>query len=409
MSILKPLTGLLAALLVLKTSSYFLSETDPSVPIYKNIEFKHNNQHPGYESLKNKNRKVPKYPIILCHGLSGFDKLSLMNFEVHKQGDTDIEMFERLNDEASGLQLDYWNGILHTLIDYGCLNVFIAKVPPMGKIEERAKVLHQFINEKVSQKFKHESWFRNGEKLKINLVGHSMGGLDCRYLISKIDDMEKKYEVVSLTTISSPHQGSEVADYFMELLTPLFLKMDCDESTSSSESFIYLKNRAVHLNPCVVPPSIPQLTTKYMQQTFNKEVKNDPRVKYFSYGARFNPKFLDIFYLPYEIIKMRTAPNLQHVKTSLLTNLSLKNPEINEIAEVNLNDNDGLITVKSAQWGTYLGTLENVDHLDVINWTNPLKRLYNDTIAIREGEESRNFSATDFYLHIADDLAEHGF
>jgi len=34
--------------------------------------------------------------------------------------------------------------------------------------------------------------------------------------------------------------------------------------------------------------------------------------------------------------------------------------------------NDGLVSVQSAQWGTYLGTLRNVNHLDLVGWTGGL-------------------------------------
>jgi triacylglycerol lipase len=35
--------------------------------------------------------------------------------------------------------------------------------------------------------------------------------------------------------------------------------------------------------------------------------------------------------------------------------------------------NDGLVSVESSQWGEYKGTLDNVSHLDLINWTNRLR------------------------------------
>lgn len=35
--------------------------------------------------------------------------------------------------------------------------------------------------------------------------------------------------------------------------------------------------------------------------------------------------------------------------------------------------NDGLVSVSSAQWGTYKGTLVGPSHLGIINWTNKLK------------------------------------
>jgi triacylglycerol lipase len=45
----------------------------------------------------------------------------------------------------------------------------------------------------------------------VNLMAHSMGGLDCRYLISKV--RHEKYTPLLLTTISTPHYGSPFMDW----------------------------------------------------------------------------------------------------------------------------------------------------------------------------------------------------
>ena len=45
----------------------------------------------------------------------------------------------------------------------------------------------------------------------VNLIAHSMGGLDARYLISRLGMAD---QVRSLTTISTPHRGSFMADWF---------------------------------------------------------------------------------------------------------------------------------------------------------------------------------------------------
>lgn len=37
--------------------------------------------------------------------------------------------------------------------------------------------------------------------------------------------------------------------------------------------------------------------------------------------------------------------------------------------------NDGLVSVSSSQWGEYKGTLQGVNHLDLINWTNRIRWL----------------------------------
>ena len=42
-------------------------------------------------------------------------------------------------------------------------------------------------------------------------TGHSMGGLDCRALVH-LRDLE--FEVLSITTVGTPHRGSPYADTF---------------------------------------------------------------------------------------------------------------------------------------------------------------------------------------------------
>ena len=47
---------------------------------------------------------------------------------------------------------------------------------------------------------------------KVNLIGHSKGGLDCRAALA---DPQVKAHVASLTTINTPHRGCEFADYLL--------------------------------------------------------------------------------------------------------------------------------------------------------------------------------------------------
>ncbi|PVH15521.1 uncharacterized protein CXQ87_003363 [Candidozyma duobushaemuli] len=196
---------------------------------------------------------VPKHPIVLCHGLSGFDTLNL--FELPQFADTDLEMIAE-SVQGSGISVNYWHGIEDALTKAGA-SVITARVPPFGTIDQRAERLDALLREKCED---HEEK-THGERLKINIVGHSMGGLDARYLISKLQTDKSPYEVVSLTTIGTPHHGSECADFVMDILTTSFLK------------------------------------------EFNKEVTNNSNVSYFSYGASMPPHGVCVFRATYEIIK----------------------------------------------------------------------------------------------------------
>jgi triacylglycerol lipase len=82
----------------------------------------------------------------------------------------------------------------------GC-EVLITRVAATASIADRAATLEELISEKYPGR-------------QVNLVGHSMGGLDCRYLISQIQP--KAFTPITLTTISTPHRGSPFADFLID-------------------------------------------------------------------------------------------------------------------------------------------------------------------------------------------------
>ncbi|THZ63923.1 alpha/beta-hydrolase [Aureobasidium pullulans] len=86
-----------------------------------------------------------------------------------------------------------------------------------------------------------------------------------------------------------------------------------------------------------------QLTQSYMSQTFNPKTPDREGISYYSYGATVNPRFWSMFRQSHRIIQKLEG------------------------------ENDGLVSVESAKWGTYKGTLKDVSHLDMINWTNRLR------------------------------------
>lgn len=83
------------------------------------------------------------------------------------------------------LQFSYWIGIREAL-EAMDVPVLIARVPASASIKDRATVLHKLIEERFPGQ-------------SVNLIGHSMGGLDCRFLISSIKPTT--FKIKSLTTI----------------------------------------------------------------------------------------------------------------------------------------------------------------------------------------------------------------
>jgi triacylglycerol lipase len=73
-------------------------------------------------------------------------------------------------------------------------------VPPVGTSEERAGVLADAIQQKYPEG-------------AVHIIAHSMGGLDSRNLIARnLNGLSASGRIASLTTLSTPHRGSPVAD-----------------------------------------------------------------------------------------------------------------------------------------------------------------------------------------------------
>jgi triacylglycerol lipase len=112
-----------------------------------------------------------RYPIVLAHGLAGFDDL----FGV----------------------VDYWFGIPSSLSSGGA-QVFVTQVSAFNSTEARGEQLLAQV----------EDILAITGAAKVNLIGHSHGGLDVRYVAAVRPDL-----VASVTTVGSPHRGAELADF----------------------------------------------------------------------------------------------------------------------------------------------------------------------------------------------------
>ena len=124
-----------------------------------------------------------KYPIILCHGI------------MLKEGKV-FNGFGRIKEELQK------NGFC----------VYTSNCDGMGTIENNAEQLKKRI----------ESILQETGAEKVNIIGHSKGGLDAKYLIDELN-MGKK--VASLTCICTPHKGSQVATTVLKM--PKFLLYFC--------------------------------------------------------------------------------------------------------------------------------------------------------------------------------------
>lgn len=134
-------------------------------------------------------------------------------------------------------------------------------------------------------------------------------------------------KVLSLTTIATPHHGSAFADYMFNSIGRANLP-----TVYKALEFFGIETAAFR-----------QLTEEYMRDKFNPRTPDVEDVRYYSFGASFQPQITSVFRQSHKIVEQAEGPN------------------------------DGLVSVSSSQWGTYRGTLTNVSHLDLINWTNRLR------------------------------------
>lgn len=115
-----------------------------------------------------------KYPIVLAHGFLGADSYL-------------------------GI-LDYWYGIESYIEDKGG-TVYVTEVSPASSSAARGEHLIAQLDQIRA--------IRGAPTLKFNLIGHSQGGLDVRYVAGVRPDL-----VASVTTVGSPHTGVDFVDQF---------------------------------------------------------------------------------------------------------------------------------------------------------------------------------------------------
>ncbi len=225
---------------------------------------------------------IPKLdaPIVLVHGLCGYDRIV-----------------------AFGRTLkDYFPGIREKLEASGN-RVLVPRLSCTRGVEAQAGELKRFILRRVPTG-------------PVHLIGHSLGGLDSRFMISKLDMADR---VRSLTTVGTPHRGSPVADWgvrrFGRLVAPFFQALGI-----SYQAFVDL--------------------TSAVCRRFNETVPDVPGVRYFSVAGVCEIQWVGSEWrFPHGIVSRAEGPN------------------------------DGVVSVASATWGEHTDVWSG-DHLNLVNWPN---------------------------------------
>ena len=122
----------------------------------------------------------------MVHGLLGLGRL-------HSDGST---------------KRGYWANVPAVLTAAGN-RVFVPRLPAASSVATRAAELKAFLDRELPEG-------------QFHLLAHSMGGLDSRYLISRLDMAER---VLTLTTLGTPHRGTAFADWGVRVVQPLVRPM----------------------------------------------------------------------------------------------------------------------------------------------------------------------------------------
>lgn len=224
-----------------------------------------------------------RHPVVLAHGLLGFDKIAV-----------------------AGREHSYFRGVTRHLASFGA-ELHKPRVSSAASIAVRAEELARVVQMIPAR--------------KVNVIAHSMGGLDARYAISKLGLADR---VASLITIGTPHFGTPVADLGAKLSDLLRLKA--------------LVGRVVDLD-CFY-----DLTTMKMG-SFNHAVRDVPGVAYASVVARID--------------RARAHPLLWPTHAYL---------------SERAGDNDGMVPSASQRWGEVVREIE-ADHWAQIGWSSAFDAL----------------------------------
>jgi pimeloyl-ACP methyl ester carboxylesterase len=235
-------------------------------------------------------RCATRYPIVLLHGLGYRDDMPL---------------------------LSSWGRIPKRLERAGA-RVYLGGLDAWAPYEYNAALLKTQV----------ERFLAQAGADKVNVIAHSRGGIEARYMISRLG---MAAHVASLTTVCTPHRGTAAADAICGLVTSsaalagMFARWAGDRSPDGAASIRELSRPAM--------------------QEFNKCVPDAPGVLYRSYGSLMKSPLDDPFFaLSYVVVLEREG------------------------------ENDGMVAANSCRWGDFRGYVSSgpghrgISHLDMVDF-----------------------------------------
>ncbi len=234
-------------------------------------------------------RCATRYPVVLLHGLGYRDDMP---------------------------RLASWGRIPEWLKRNGA-RVYLGGLDAWASHESNAKLLKAQIEKVIEE---------SGAG-KVNLVAHSKGGIEARFLISCLGMAPV---VASLTTVCTPHRGTSAADALHGLvpgrvgLVNLAARWAGDRAPDAAA--------AIHA------------LTRPAMSAFNERVKDAPGVCYRSYGSKVKSALDDpVFGVSHSVVRKHEG------------------------------ENDGMVSTGSCPWGDFRGFItgdgrRGISHLDMVDF-----------------------------------------
>lgn len=187
-------------------------------------------------------------------------------------------------------------------------------VSPYNTVKARSRMWEERLTHIVEETGTDHLW----------IIAHSMGGLDARYLIRKMG----WHEIVDvLVTVATPHRGSSVAT--------LILQQPNGVRKWLVEMADWVGQHVLEDGSANIRKALEELTPEYVEDTFNEQVPDHPDVTYQSYGCQAGKG-----------TEIPISPIFRYLNTYVFEREGL---------------NDGIVSIRSARWGKYQGTI-NADH-----------------------------------------------
>ncbi|MBI4953855.1 MAG: alpha/beta fold hydrolase [Myxococcales bacterium] len=260
--------------------------------------------------------KGPPYPLVLAHGFFGFEDFAGLGF------------------------VDYFWHVKPHLASVGEI-VYTPAVDPFNDSAFRGEQLALAISGILAH-----TGYR-----KVNLVGHSQGGLDARYVAHVYPDM-----VASVVTLQTPHAGTPIADIALKVLS--------DPSLNDVLDLLLLLAGQPLWNQIGDTTSLAKPMYLFSQQgiaEFNATYTDQPGIYYASVAGRssHDPGGADCEGGSAGFIAA-TSGYLDPIEPLLAATAAVLGGGPGESIP-----NDGLVRARDAKWGEFLGCVP-ADHMDLI-------------------------------------------